>query len=103
MTKYVLTRPHFIHRTGADTPVLVEAGETIEWGDLDPSLGMAGVDEDGEAKCKKRDEKLRAQKDEAVASGRISRVVADSLPKAEPAPELPDEDDEPHGRGRRRR
>jgi len=102
MVAYLLTRPHFIHRPGSDSPVLVEAGQTIEWGDNVPSLGMAGVDEEGEAKCKERDAKLKERRDDAVGRG-ASRALTDSLPKAEPAPPLPDEEGEESHRGRRTR
>ena len=102
MVAYLLTRPHFIHRPGSDSPVLVEAGETIEWGDNPPSLGMAAIDEKGEEKCKERDAKLKERRDQSVAAG-ASRALTDTLPRAEPAPDLPDEDEGEHHRGRRPR
>jgi hypothetical protein len=102
MTQYRLTAPHYL-RSGkegeAGTEVYVPVGDLVEWPGP-PTLGMEGVDDEGKAKCKERDEKRRAQTAEAVAAGRLSRIQAENLgPKPTPT-EDEAEDDEPH-RGRR--
>lgn len=94
MTKYILTKPHFIGNR------LMEAGTEYETDDP-PSLGMEGVDDEGEAKCKERDEKRAKSIEQAVTGGRMSRIVAENLsPKPEPLPE-PDEEEDPPRAGRR--
>jgi hypothetical protein len=96
MAKYILTKPHFIGNR------YIEAGVEYETDDP-PSLGMEGVDDGAKAKCKERDDKRRASIDQAVGTGKMSRMVAENLsPKPEPIPESDEEDDdEPHKPGRR--
>lgn len=97
MAKYVLTKPHFINNR------YIEAGVGYETDDP-PSLGMEGVDDEGKAKCKERDEKRAKSIEQAVAGGKMSKIVAENLsPKPEPAP--PDDEDkeesvQPRRRGR---
>ena len=96
MTTYKLTKPHFLRSGKAGelgTETWVPAGEEIDW-DAPPTLGMEGIDDEGRAKCKERDEKRRISTEQSVQQGRLSRVMAENIgPKTEP---LPEEDDEPH-------
>lgn len=94
MTKYVLTKPHFLDNR------YLEAGQEVETDDP-PSLGMEGVDEEGKAKCKARDEQRAKALEQAVAGGKVSRIIADNLSPKPQAPPEPEEEEEPHKVGRR--
>jgi hypothetical protein len=111
MTAFRLTKPHYLRRGKegeSGTEVYVEAGEVIDWRGP-PTLGMEGVDDDGIAKCKERDEKRKNAQQQAVAQGRMSKVMAENIgPKTEPPPPEHDDDrddsddsDDPHPRGKR--
>ena len=95
MAKYVLTKPHFIENR------YIEAGTSYETDDP-PSLGMEGVDDEGKRKCKDRDEKRAASIEQAVAGGKMSKIVAENLsPKPEAPPESDQDEDDSHKPGRR--
>lgn len=96
MTRYILTKPHFIDNQVKD------AGTEIET-DAPPSLGMEGVDDEGRKKCEARDEEMKKRRDQAVASGAVSKVMADNvIPKPEKPPPADEQEDSSHGRRPRR-
>jgi hypothetical protein len=97
VTKYVLTKPHFLDNS------IKDVGEEVELpDDARPSLGMEGIDAEGRAKCEQRDKENREKIEKAVASGQLSRTLAENvIPKAEKLPVDVGEDG--HGQGRRRR
>lgn len=103
MTQYRLTAPHFL-RSGKEgeqgTEVLVPVGEVIEWPGV-PSLGMEGIDDEGKAKCKERDEKRKAFQQQAVQEGRMSRVMAENIGPKPHVEEPEEQEHEDHHRGRR--
>jgi len=91
MTRYKLTREHFIieEDNPSDGPVLHAAGTEVEWGDKVPTLGMEGIDEEGRRKCKERaaaerDKRTQAQQ---ATPGQSTRIMDSVIPKIEEATE----------------
>lgn len=87
MTRYRLTREHFIpHPDSPDQgPLLHPAGEEVEWGDAEPTLGMEGIDEEGKKKVKARADQEKVKREAAAAGApqRSTTVMDTVVPRVE--------------------
>lgn len=99
MTRYKLTRQHFIPDTENPEggPRLMEAGAEVEWGDNPPTLGMEGVDEAGRKRVNERAAEERGKREAAAAKapGKSTTVMDNVVPRNQ-------EEEEPQTRRRGR-
>lgn len=88
MTKYKLTRQHFIvnPENPQAGPLLHEAGTEVEWDDKEPTLGMEGLDEEGRKKCKERAAQEKEKRERAAHGappGRSTTIMDTVVPRAD--------------------